>query len=72
MLVLVPKTTLLILKKQGDNIDIAKGGLMKLISPFTILNKKFHEMDFIREAMKDRKLVNERLKEDYRNIYKPH
>jgi len=45
---------------------------MKLISPFTILNKKFHEMDFIREAMKDRKLVNERLNEDYRNIYKPH
>ncbi len=27
-------------------------GLMKLTTPFTILNKKFNEMDLIRKAMK--------------------
>ena len=53
-----------------ENIDIATGGLMKLITPFTILNKKFHEMDFIREEMKHRKLATERLHKDYRNMYK--
>ena len=46
------------------------GGLMKLITPFTILNKSFHEMDFIREAMKKRKLATERLHEDYRKTYR--
>ena len=45
---------------------------MKLITPFTILNKNFHEMDFIREAMKNRKLATERLHEHYRKIYKTH
>ena len=55
-----------------DNIDIATGGLMKLITPFTILNKNFHEMDFIREAMKKRNLATKRLHEDYRKIYKTH
>ena len=55
-----------------DNIDIDTGGLMKLITPFTILNKNFHEMDFIREAMKNRNLATERLDEDYRKIYKTH
>ena len=45
---------------------------MKLITPFTILNKNFHEMAFIREAMKNRKLATERLHEDYRKIYKTH
>ena len=45
---------------------------MKLITPFTILNKNFHEMDFIREAMKNRKLTTERLHEDYRKMYKTH
>ena len=45
---------------------------MKLITPFTILNKNFHEMDFIREAMKKRNLATERLHEDYRKIYKTH
>ena len=45
---------------------------MKLITPFTILNKNFHEKDFIREAMKNRKLATERLHEDYRKIYKNH
>ena len=45
---------------------------MKLITPFTILNKNFHEMDFIREAMKNRMLASERLHEDYRKMYKTH
>ena len=43
---------------------------MKLITPFTIINKKFHEMDFIRKAMKKRKLATERLYEDYRKMDK--
>ena len=43
---------------------------MKLITPFTILNKNFHEIDFIREAMKNRKLATERLHEDDRKLYK--
>ena len=43
---------------------------MKLITPFTILNKNFHEMDFIREAMKNRKFATERLHEDYRTMCK--
>ncbi len=32
------------------SVDIE--GLMKLITPFNILNQNFHEMDSIREAMK--------------------
>ena len=55
-----------------NNIDRDTGGLMKLITPFTILNKNFQEMDFIREAMKNRKLVTERLHENYRKMYKTH
>ena len=43
---------------------------MKLTTPFTILNRKFNEMDLIRDAMKRRKLATERLHEDYRKIYK--
>lgn len=43
---------------------------MKLITPFTILNKNFHEMDFIRAAMKNRKLATETLQEDYGKRYK--
>ena len=39
---------------------------MKLITPFTIINKNFHEMDFFREAIENRKLETERLHEDYR------
>ena len=45
---------------------------MKIITPFTILNKNFHEIDFIREAMNNRKLATERLHEDYRKMYKTH
>ena len=44
---------------------------MKLNTPFTILNKKFNEMDLIRHAMKSKeKLSTERLHEDYRKIFK--
>ena len=45
---------------------------MKLITPFTILNQNFHEMDLIREAMNQRRLATERLHEDYRQMYKNH
>ena len=43
---------------------------MKLTTPFTILNRKFNQMDLIRDAMNRRKLATERLHEDYRKIYK--
>ena len=45
---------------------------MKLITPFTILNQNFHEMDLIRKAMKNRRLATERLHEDYRRMYISH
>ena len=43
---------------------------MKLITPFTILNQKFHEMDLIRDAIKNRRLATERLHDDLRKMYK--
>jgi len=45
---------------------------MKLITPFTILNQNFHEMDLIKDTMKNRKLATEKLHNDYREIYKKH
>ena len=42
---------------------------MKL-TPFTILNQTFNEMELIRDAMKRRKLVTERLHDDYRKMFK--
>ena len=45
---------------------------MKLITPFTILNHNFHEIDLIKDAMKNRRLATERLHDDYRKIYKNH
>ena len=45
---------------------------MKLTTPFTIINRKFNEMDLIRNAIKRRKLATERLHEDYRKMYKNH
>ena len=45
---------------------------MKLITPLTILNQNFHEMNLIRETMKKRRLATERLHDDYRKIYKNH
>ena len=44
---------------------------MKLTTPFTILNKKFNEMDLIRHAMNSKeKSANERLNNDYRKMFK--
>ena len=45
---------------------------MKLITPFTILNQNFHEMDLTKEAVKNKKLATERLHDDYRKMYKNH
>ena len=45
---------------------------MKLVTPFTILNQNFHEMDLIREAMNKRRLATEKLHEEYRKMYKNH
>ena len=43
---------------------------MKLITPFTILNRTFNKMDLLRDAMKKRKLATERLHDDYRKMFK--
>ena len=43
---------------------------MKLTTPFTILNRKFNEMDLIRNAIKREKLATERLHDDYRKMFK--
>ena len=45
---------------------------MKLISPVTILNQNFREMDLIRKVMDDRRLAAERLHEDSRKMHKNH
>ena len=45
---------------------------MKLITPFTILDQNFHEMDLIRESMNKRRLATEKLHEEYRKMYKNH
>ena len=52
------------------SLDI--GSLMKLITPFTIFKQNFHEMDLIRDAVKNRRLATERLHDDYRKTYKNH
>ncbi len=41
---------------------------MKLITPFTILNQNFHEMDSIREAMNKRRSATEKLHEKFKKI----
>ena len=66
------RNALWISSKKEDNIGVDIGDLMKLITPFTILNQNFHEMDLIRDAMKNRRLAIERLHDDYRKIYKNH
>ena len=45
---------------------------MKLTTPFTILNRKYNQMDLIRDAMNRRKLATKRLHEEYRKMYKNH
>ena len=44
---------------------------MKIITPFTILNQNFHEMDLIREAMNKKRLATDKLHEN-RKMYKNH
>ena len=47
------------------------GGLMKLTTPFTILNKKFNEMAFIWHGMNSKeKSATERFHDDYRKMFK--
>ena len=44
---------------------------MKITSPFTMLNKKFNEMDLIRNAIVlQEKSATERLHDDYRKMFK--
>ena len=44
---------------------------MRLTTPFTILNRKLNEIDFIRDAMNSKeKSATERLHDDYRKIFK--
>jgi len=44
---------------------------MKLTTPFTILNKKLNEIDFIRHAMNSKeKSAIKRLHNDYRKMFK--
>ena len=44
---------------------------MKLTTPFTILNRKFNNMDFIRNAIKSKeKYAIERLHDEYRKMFK--
>ena len=44
---------------------------MKLTTPFTILNRKLNEMDFIRNTMNlKEKSATERLHNDYRKMFK--
>ena len=45
---------------------------MKLITPLTILNQNFHEMDVIKDAIKNRRLAKEKLLDNYRKIHKNH
>ena len=55
----------------GENINRDQGDLMKLKTPFTILNRKFNEMDYIRHSMKSKeKSATERLHDDYRKMFK--
>ena len=55
----------------SENISRDQGDLMKLKTPFTVLNRKFNEMDYIRHSMKSKeKSATERLHDDYRKIFK--
>ena len=48
------------------------GELMKPTTPFTILNQKLNEMDYIRNAINSKeKSVTGRLHDDFREMFKP-
>ena len=53
-----------------QSLLIKYGGLMKLITPFTILNRQLNEMDFVRDAMNSKKVATERLHDDYRKMFR--
>ena len=55
----------------GKNINRHLGVFIKLTTPFTLINKKFNEMDFIKHTMNSKeKFATERLHDDYRKIFK--
>ena len=62
----------LYIKEQwSNNRNRDLGELMKLTTPFTILNRKFNEMDLIRNALKSKeKFATKRLHDDYRKMFK--
>ena len=43
---------------------------MKLTIPYTTLNRKFNEVDLIRDAIKKRKISTERLHQNYKKCIK--
>ena len=54
----------------GENISRHLGVFIKLTTPFTLINKKFNEMDFIKHTMNSKeKFATERLHDDYRKIF---
>ena len=57
-------------KRALQSLLIKLAFLMKLITLFKILNRKFKGMYFIKEAIKSRKLATERLHYDYRKMFK--
>ena len=45
---------------------------MKFITPFNIFNRRFNEMDLIRDTIKQLSLATERLHNECRDFYKNH
>ena len=43
---------------------------MNIITPFNIFNRRFNEMDLIRDTIKQLRLATERLHNEYRDLYK--
>jgi len=65
------KNTLQNHREESDNINTNIGGFMKITTPFTILNRRFNEIDLIRHAISIKeKSATERLHDDYRKIFK--
>ncbi len=58
-------------REWGENLTRDQEGIMKLTTPFTILNKKFNKIDFIRDAMHSKeKSTIERFYDDYKKMSK--
>jgi len=60
------------LQSKKNNISADIGGLMQLINPFTKVSRNFNAIDFIRDAIKNKKFTQETFHYDYRTIYKNH